>query len=269
MGDSTETSLTDVRKLVARLASSLDPASRYLPELSAVIDASSDVADLVRRLAANSRGARHAGAAVFEQMTLEEKLRCNLVTNETVLFRFSEGEWGAMQGLIGGFRKGGGGRVLCAPCSHGEEAFSVAAACLEAGVGFSIDACDVQPACLEAARRGRMTMGFPEAYLETPAVVSRAVLDSIRFEVVDLLLDPGEAGALGFGPWDLVVCRNFLGYFVDAVAERTARHLAGKVAAGGALFLDSFSVAKFPWLPGALAATGLRRQGSAPVFERA
>jgi chemotaxis methyl-accepting protein methylase len=260
-----DASLSDVRAFISQVASTLDPNSRYVTELLAVVGASRDVPDLVARLTSNSRGARHAGRQVFEQMTVEQKLRCNLITNETVLFRFSEGEWEALQSFITRFQSSRPGRVLCAPCSHGEEAFSVAAACLQAGVEFRIDAFDIQPACIEAARAGRMTMGFPDAYLENPAVVSREVLSRIGFAVADLLAEPAPPVA---GPWDLIVCRNFLGYFIEAVASRVAVRLANSLEAGGALFLDSFCLTKFSSLARQLEAAGLRRRGASPVFQR-
>ena len=262
------TSLSEVRRYIASVAETLDPESRYIRELEAIVEASSDVPDLLARLAADSRGARHAGAGVFARMSTEQKLRCNLVTNETVLFRFSEGEWDALQRIVARFAGGAReARVLCAPCSHGEEAFSVAAACLQAGASFTIDACDIQPECVAEARLGRMTMGFPDAWLETPAIVARPVLDRIRFAVGDLLAAPGE-GAFPEGSWDLIVCRNFLGYFRESIAVGVATTLASRIQPGGALFLDSFCVAKFPALAPALAHAGVDRQGASPVFQR-
>lgn len=259
--------LDDVRAVIAEIAATLDPASRYVPELLAVVDASRDTPDLLARLAAGSRGARHAGSAVFARMTVEQKIRCNLITNETVLFRFSEGEWDVMRKQLERFASRGaeGGRILCAPCSHGEEAFSIAAECLKAGVPFSLEACDIQPECIAEAARGRLTMGFPEAWLETPAIVSPAVLDRIHFAVADLFLAPGAPGGVPQGPYDLVVCRNFLGYFREPLAIGIAASLARLVAPGGALFLDSFCAGKFPGLGAALAP--LRRRGASPVFD--
>ena len=58
-------SLDDVRRFVADVAESLDPKSRYVPELLAIVDASHDLAELMTLLAQNSRGARHAGAGIF------------------------------------------------------------------------------------------------------------------------------------------------------------------------------------------------------------
>jgi hypothetical protein len=262
-------SIDDARGFVGAIARTLDPQSRYVPELLAIVDASRDLGELELRLDAASRGMRHAGAAVFARMTLEQKLRCNLITNETVLFRFTEGEWLVMQRrLIPRFAaRPGGGRALSAPCSHGEEAFSLAAECLHAGVEFRIDAVDIQEECVAEASSGRLTMGFPDAYLETPAQVGKAVLARIDFHRGDLLAPPGDGG-IPDARWDLILCRNFLGYFVEEVAVACARRLAARVVDGGALFVDSFCVAKFPSLEAALAASGLDRVDGHPAFVR-
>ena len=262
--------LDEVRALVAEIASTLDPASRYVPELLAQVDASSDVDDLVRRMTEDSRGARHAGREVFARMTIEQQVRCQLVTNETVLFRFSEGEWNVLvhrllPRVAARVAEDNGEaapcRILSAPCSHGEEPFSLAAACLQFGIPFRIDALDIQPACIEEARTGRLTMGFPAAFLEIPAIVGAAVRDRVDFQVGDLLEPlPGNED------WDLVVCRNFLGYFHEKIAVDTAARLAVRVRRGGALFLDSFCLEKFPGLVHTLVGAGLWREGSHPVF---
>jgi len=264
-----DSSLAQVRAFVARLAEGLDPQSRYVAELNEIVGAARDVPDLLERLARSSRGARHAGAAVFARMSVEERLRCQLVTNETVLFRFSEGEWEELHELVARAAASGAAvRILCAPVSHGEEAFSIASACLQLGAPFAVVACDIQPQCIAEARTGRMTMGFPERYLDSPAVVSREVLERIDFRVADLFREPGSDGGVPGGPWDLAVCRNFLGYFREPLATGLARTLAQRVAPGGALLLDSFCVRKFPSLLPALAASGLRERGAHPVFVR-
>jgi len=264
---SPDSSLTEVRAFIAQVAADLDPQSRYISELLAIVTAARDTRDLMERLLADCRGARHAGRAVFEAMSVEDRLRCNLVTNETVLFRFSEGEWEVLLRLVTRPRAAPV-RVLSAPCSHGEEAFSIAAACLKAGVRFSIEARDIQQACVEAARTGRLTMGFPDEYLSTPAVVAAPVLAHIDFGLGDLLVAPGAPSGVAAGPWDLVVCRNFLGYFVEGVATRIAMGLGDRVSPGGALFVDSFCLSKFPGLELALAGRGLRRSAGSPVFLR-
>lgn len=254
--------LDDVRAFIGAIAETLDPKSRYVSELLAIVDKSTRVGDLVRRLDAGSRGARHAGLHVFERMTLEQKLRCNLITNETVLFRFSEGEWDVLIRRLLTHFVGRTGKILSAPCSHGEEPFSIAAACLQLGLDFDIDAIDIQPEVIAEAKTGKMTMGFPVQYLDTPAIVGKKALERIRFAVGDLL------GELPAGTWDLIVCRNFLGYFKEALALETARKLARRVEPGGALFVDSFCVTKFPALAAELDAEGLKREAAFPVFLR-
>ena len=55
--------LADARAFISQVAATLDPKSRYVLELLAVVDASRDVPDLVGRLTSNSRGARTRGKA--------------------------------------------------------------------------------------------------------------------------------------------------------------------------------------------------------------
>lgn len=263
-------SLDSVRAFIRSVAVSLDPQSRYVAELLAIVSASTDVADLARRLGEDSRGMRHAGAHVFERMTLEQKIRCNLITNETVLFRFTEGEWLALhRRLVPRFvgKDAQPLRVLSAPCSHGEEAYSLAAACLQSGVDFRVDAVDIQPECIAEGKTGRLTMGFPLDYLDTPAIVGEKAMEKIEFRTGDLLGAPGDGG-IPDSRWDLVVCRNFLGYFVEDVAVRCAAQLAKRIEPGGALFLDSFCIGKFPSLAPVLLASGLKRDEAHPVFLR-
>lgn len=261
-------SLKDARQLVASVADGLDPDSRYISELVAIVDASTGVADLERRLDLGCRGRRHAGAAVFAAvfaaMSLESKLRCNLITAETALFRFAEGEIEASLDVIRE-RTPRKVRVLIVPCSHGEEAFTVAAFLLGEGANFAIRAFDVQPSLIAEARTGRLTFGYPMAYLATPGFVAASVLDRIAFEVGDAFDLPLADGTA----FDLVLCRNFLGYFTSEKAAILAAALGSYVAPGGRLFLDSFCLGKTPAIGETLEAASLRRLEAHPVFARA
>lgn len=253
--------LDEARAYIAHVARTLDPESRYISELLAIVETSEHLAELLARLAAGSRGARHAGSDVFAAMTAREKLLCNLVTAETALFRFGEGEIEASRAVLEG-RAGEPVRVLIVPCSHGEEAFTVAAFLIQERVQADIAAFDIQPALIEEARTGRLTFGYPIEYLDTPGYVSRAVLDRIAFEV-------GDAFALPLSPertFDLVMCRNFLGYFVPSRAAALTRSLAARVAPGGRLFLDSFCLGKTPEIGAALESLGFHADGRHPAF---
>jgi len=275
--------LAAVRAYVAAQSAELDPHSRYIPELLAFVNAAADPADLERRLLAGCRGQRHAGPAVFAAMPLREKLLANLITPETTLFRFTEGELEALDREILPRLHGRKARILVVPCSLGDEAFTMAAFLLKVKIEFEIHACDIQPQLIAAARTGRLTFGYPLEFLETPGKVGPAVLSRIAFEVADAFNLPhppcgpnapsipenaGRAG--GNAPqascFDVILCRNFVGYFTPEKAHELVHGLAARLAPGGVLFLDSFCVGKFPALAPELHARGLRRQGDRPVF---
>jgi SAM-dependent methyltransferase len=255
--------LMEVRAYVAEVARGLDPSSRYISDLLAMIDRARDVRDLERLLEEGCRGQRHAGPDVFARMTLEEKLLANLITPETTLFRFSEGEMEAIDSELLPRLRGRTARVLIVPCSHGEEAFTIAAYLLKVDVDFTIRAFDVQPALIEEARTGRLTFGYPLERLRTPGYVADSVLSRIRFDVGDafaLPLAPDEP------PFDVVLCRNFAGYFTTERAEQLVAALGRRVAGGGALFLDSFCIGKMPSLVTVLLEQGARAYRGRPVF---
>lgn len=265
--------LAAVRAYVAAQSAALDPHSRYIPELLAFVNASAGPADLERRLLAGCRGQRHAGPAVFAAMPLHEKLLANLITPETTLFRFTEGELEALDREILPRLHGRKARILVVPCSLGDEAFTMAAFLLKVKIEFEIHACDIQPQLIAAARTGRLTFGYPLEFLETPGKVGPEVLSRIAFEVADAFNLPhppcaagGETGAQRPSCFDVILCRNFVGYFTPQKAHELVHGLAARLAPGGVLFLDSFCVNKFPALAPELHARGLRRQGDRPVF---
>ncbi|MCK6549066.1 methyltransferase domain-containing protein [Myxococcota bacterium] len=249
--------LDDVRARIRALSATLDPHSRYIRELLELVDAARDVAGLEHTLSSSSRGARHSGPDVFARMTLDEKLLANLITPETSLFRFSEGELEALDRELLPQLRGRTAKVLIVPCSHGEEAFTIAAYFAKQRIDHQIVAFDVQPALIEEARTGRLTFGYPTEYLAQPGFVSSEVLARIDFRV-------GDAFALPLPPaereLDVVLCRNFVGYFQVDRACALVDALAARVAPGGVLFLDGFCVQKMPELVDVLA----RRGASAP-----
>jgi chemotaxis methyl-accepting protein methylase len=250
--------LAQVRQYIQANAARLDPSSRYVRELIAVVDDSSNVRDFEDRLDAGCRGQRHSGRDVFDQMTLEEKVLANLITPETSLFRFSEGEMEAIdrhQLPHLGRRKAD---ILIVPCSHGEEAFTIAAYFLKVGVEFSIQAFDVQPSLIDEARTGRLTFGYPPEFMASPGYVAKRVMDRISFEVgdaFDLPLDQDR--------FDLILCRNFVGYFVEEVAIELVEKLRRRVTPYGVLFLDSFCVGKHPAI-----SHHLESKGATKIFDR-
>ncbi len=250
-----------IRRYIEANASRLDPGSRYVQELLELARTNPDPVQLERRLEAGCRGQRHSGREVFARMTLAEKLLANLITPETTLFRFNEGEMEAIDRHLLPHLAGRQARILIVPCSHGEEAFTIAAYFLKVGLDFRIDAFDVQPALVEEARSGRLTFGYPAEFLSAPGYVSTTVLDRITFAVGDAFALP-----LADQRFDLVLCRNFVGYFVEATAVALVEKLRLLTAADGVLFLDGFCVAKLPAIERHLESKGARKLFGRPAY---
>jgi hypothetical protein len=233
------TTLDDVRNLIKGQARQLDPTSRYITELMEIIDASSDISDLERKLSEGCRGRFWAGATTFDAMGLEDKIRVNLITNETSLMRFEAPEFDYLNQEVIPFLRETQGRILSLPCSHGEEPVSLAIACVEAGyTDFSIDGRDIQSACIATARSGQIPLsGLPRYVL---GLVDPLIMAHLNFETADVF-----ANHIG-GPYDFVVCRNFLGYFqADAVSD-ILKTLTKCLASPGIILLDSFIMDKHP-----------------------
>lgn len=142
-------------------------------------------------------------------------------------------------------------RVLCAGCSSGEEAYSLAVLAREAllerpAEHVSILAVDVNPAMLAKAQNASYTAwSLRETPIATRGRWFRAaggefVLDPeirrmVRFEQKNLV-EP-ELHFLHRGQFDVVFCRNVLMYFTPAAASAVVRRFAESLSPGGLLFL--------------------------------
>lgn len=176
---------------------------------------------------------------VLARMSPFDRIRLALIPPNTNVFRFDDGEHAALMRMFKRFRESGTpGRVLCAPCSTGEEAFTFALLCRREGASARIDAFDVQAELLAVARAGEMTFTFPLEILRTPAVLEPSFMKDIHFGVADLTAQDGAPGALPTGAWDLVSCRYFLFYLEPGVCQRVVTSLAERVAPKGLLILD-------------------------------
>lgn len=140
-------------------------------------------------------------------------------------------------------------RVLCVPCSTGEEAWTLALTLQRAGLQssqYELLALDIAAPAIERARRGlygaSSFRGIEPG--QCPALCQPAgrqwqVLDSLRpglrFERANLLeLDPATLG----GEFDAVFCRNLLIYLDTAARQRVAQLLrALTVPERGLLFV--------------------------------
>ncbi|WP_321800633.1 CheR family methyltransferase [Caballeronia sp. J97] len=138
-------------------------------------------------------------------------------------------------------------RVLSAPCSTGEEAYTVAMALLEAGIPaerFTIDAIDVSERALAIARRAHYgrnafrgrALDFRDRHFRATDngwQLHPAVAQSVRFSQANLL----QLDALAFERFDFILCRNVLIYFDRDTQCAVLRVLDGLLATGGTLFV--------------------------------
>ncbi len=141
-------------------------------------------------------------------------------------------------------------RILSAPCSTGQEAYSVAATLRRAGIppsGFVIDAFDISRTALSAARRAIYRPGALEHVPEELRNLCGTLQDNhwhihdelrnrIRFERRNLALP----GALDDEPaYDLILCRNLFIYLHADARAALAGSLSRALRPGGRLIIGT------------------------------
>jgi len=139
-------------------------------------------------------------------------------------------------------------RILSAPCSTGQEAYSLAASLHHAGLplsSFTIDAFDISSTALAAAQRG---VYHQDALKDVPPELQAAcgslhshhwsMHDSLRSVIRFERCNLAHAGVLqGRPPYHLIFCRNLFIYFHPAARTALAQTLKSALATGGRLIL--------------------------------
>ena len=140
-------------------------------------------------------------------------------------------------------------RVLCAPCSTGEEAFSAALTLLDAGRpagGFEVVGADVSRRAVAAADRGVCGLGafrddggraartrhfdpVPGGWAVRPAVRRAVRFRAGNLLAADFLRDDGV--------FDAVFCRNLFIYLTPAARAAATATLLRLLAPGGVLYM--------------------------------
>jgi chemotaxis protein methyltransferase CheR len=160
-------------------------------------------------------------------------------------------------------------RIWSAPCSTGEEAYSIAIWLLENwrlvdAYNIEIVGSDIDTRVLEAAREGlfgeralsRLSPQLIETYFGPLRRHRREIIqdlkESVTFTQANLVDGPSLAA---HGTFDVVFCRNMLIYFDDESRLVAARNLYDRLAPGGYLCLghtesmsrisDRFAVRRF------------------------
>ena len=221
-------------------------------------------------------GAYSARLAVDAQEILE--LVEEVVIPETYFFRELEGLEAVAQRAVGATADSPL-RVLSAPCSTGEEPYSIAMTLLAAGVpadAIAIDAVDVSREAVVRARaavyRGGSFRGTDDHWRRffhaVPAghAVNGDVRALVRIEQANLL-DTGFRAPRA--AYDVIFCRNLLIYFDLLTQERVLGVLTSLLVPDGTLVVgaaDTFAVrrAGFVPIPGSERAFLFQHRAEAP-----
>jgi chemotaxis protein methyltransferase CheR len=182
-----------------------------------------------------------------------EQLAQRLTNNETYFFRDMPQLDAIVNHIvprIAAERPGRPLKLLCAACSSGEEAYSLAVKLTDAGLELSgiqrsIDACDLNPLRLDQARRASYE-GLSLRACDPAMLLHCFVEDEGRYALKDRYrknvrffsanLAAAHAG-LGWGMYDVIICRNLLIYFSTAAFDRLIARFASLLPTGGWLVL--------------------------------
>jgi chemotaxis protein methyltransferase CheR len=142
-------------------------------------------------------------------------------------------------------------RIWSAPCSTGEEAYSIAIWLLENwrmvdAYNVEIIGSDIDTRVLEAAHHGlygeralsRLPADVIEAYFDHPHRHRRQIINDLRESVTFTQANLVDGASLASqGVFDVIFCRNVLIYFDDESRLVAARNLYDRLAPGGYLCL--------------------------------
>jgi chemotaxis protein methyltransferase CheR len=198
-------------------------------------------------------------AAYFSQLRADPAEREALINaftvNETYFYR-EEHQLACLSrsllpDLITSRRPGDKIRIWSAPCSTGEEAYSIAIWLLENwrmvdAYNVEIVGSDIDTRALHAAHEGlygeralsRLPPEVVESYFEPSRRHRRKLINDLResvtFTQANLVDGPSLAGQ---GRFDVIFCRNVLIYFDDASRSVAAKNLYDRLNPGGYLCL--------------------------------
>ncbi|MDY3551717.1 CheR family methyltransferase [Gemmata sp. JC717] len=218
-------------------------------------------------------------ARLLTEPAERDALAAVLSVSETWFFRGGRALFDRLAGFAArrAHRSAAGVRVLSAPCSTGEEPYSLAIALLEqlGGAGaYTVDAIDVSEPNLTRASAGRYPAGsFREPGPDVRPPYFRKVGDrwevlphiraAVRFFSANLT-DPVFLAAER--PYDLILCRNVFIYFTPEAKQRAVANLDRLLALDGRLCLTPAEADRLP--PGRFSPDGppefgiYRRAGS-------
>jgi len=256
----------DVYAFIHATARNLDPGSRYKSELMQLIDGARTPQDIEQCLDTTpNRGRLFAGKA-WHTMSLDDKLVCNLVTNETEPNRFTPSEFCFFEEvLIPHFirrvtQTQRPVQILSLPCSMGVEVYTLAGYFLEHYFHrFRIEGKDNLYAVIRQARTG--TFPYPGCPRDMTVHISADIQGRTSFDVFDITRGDLKK------QYDAIFHRNLLAYFEARTATQVLSSLIRALRPGGYLIFDRFVVdQQYPALFRGM--TTLERIGALPIFQK-
>jgi chemotaxis protein methyltransferase CheR len=201
-----------------------------------------------QRMLADTEGARHA---LLDELTVGE----SYFFREGAQFEFIRRT--VLPDLLAR-RPGSPIRIWSAGCAVGEEPYTLAMVMRAQGLTgrVTIVGTDVSRRRLAAARRGRYSRWAlrttpPEmiaAYFRPEGngyVLAPEIREAVEFRVLNLAQDTWPSAASGIQDFDLVLCRNVLIYFSDAMVRSVVTRMVAALAPGGWLCLGASDPALF------------------------
>jgi len=243
----------------------LEPFADILSRATGLDPASIGEGGLARAVAAAMAraGATDPGAYLHLLSTSSEALRDlvgETLVPETWFFRDREPFRCLGERLRALARRGTAPRILSAPCATGEEAYSIAITCLEAGLppgGFRLTAVDVSAEALAVAARGqygrnsfREKMPDPSRHFIRQGGGDRPVVWAVKPEIA-ATVDFVQANIVSEGflrhekPFDIIFSRNLLIYLNKDARSRLMANIGRLLAPGGLLFVGHAEILCF------------------------
>lgn len=147
-------------------------------------------------------------------------------------------------------------RILSAPCSGGEEPYSIAASLFGLGLDeseFSIDAVDMNPRAIEKARRGEYSGvsfrndydGFREKHFERVGdkfIIDDKLKNAVNFEKANLT---DESFPFGRGAYEVIFCKNLLIYLNEPGRIVLRNNIRKLLASDGVMFAGHSEIMNF------------------------
>ncbi|BCX79655.1 protein-glutamate O-methyltransferase CheR [Campylobacter sp. 19-13652] len=167
----------------------------------------------------------------------------NLVTvNETYFYR----ELAQLKDVIAYAKSLGSARILCAPCSSGDEVYSIAMLAYEASLPnplISITGIDINSEAIAQCNAGeysprslhRLSEEQKKQFFENMGdkfLIKKSMLAKCEFKIINVFDD----ALFGLGKFDIVLSRNMMIYFDDDFRLKCIERLAKVLKSGGRLY---------------------------------